>query len=213
MVVVLLQLYQLIPFSMTFTLVQGHSNVRHQITFWGCWVVVFFCLFGFFWGGLFLFYVSDEIQVVCNWKTWTTACMEFYFLSWWLSREDSWCISLPNKKLNIVLFFGGFVCLFAPQWGAAEQKLKFHLVRTQSLNVLPLKPGVGQYIATHTTLTARDFFLISTLPVHSPAFFPKPILIFPVLAMANTWFLCRPAEWNRSPCWRHFLCWVSAEYE
>ena len=39
------------------------------------------------------------------------------------------------------------------------QKLKSHLVRTQSLNVLPLKPGVGQYIAMHATLTARDFFL------------------------------------------------------
>ena len=39
------------------------------------------------------------------------------------------------------------------------QKLKSHLVRTQSLNVLALKPGVGQYIAIHATLTARDFFL------------------------------------------------------
>ena len=39
------------------------------------------------------------------------------------------------------------------------QKLKSHLVRTQSLNILPLKPGVGQYIAIHATLTARDFFL------------------------------------------------------
>ena len=39
------------------------------------------------------------------------------------------------------------------------QKLKSHLVRTQSLNVLPLKPRVGQYIAKHATLTARDFFL------------------------------------------------------
>ena len=77
-----------------------------------------------------------------------------------------------------------------------------HLVRTQSLNVLPLKPGVGQYIAIHATLTSRDFssLLISTLPVHSPAFIPKPFPIFPVLAVANTWFLCRPAEWNRSPC-------------
>ena len=37
------------------------------------------------------------------------------------------------------------------------QKLKSHLVRTQSLNVFPLKPGVGQYIAIHATLTARDF--------------------------------------------------------
>ena len=39
------------------------------------------------------------------------------------------------------------------------QKFKSHLVRTQSLNVLPIKPGVNQYIAIHATLTARDFFL------------------------------------------------------
>ena len=39
------------------------------------------------------------------------------------------------------------------------QKLKSHPMRTQSLNVLPLKPGVSQYIAIHATLTARDFFL------------------------------------------------------
>ena len=32
-------------------------------------------------------------------------------------------------------------------------------MKTQSLNVLPLKPGVGQYIAIHATLTARDVFL------------------------------------------------------
>ena len=28
-------------------------------------------------------------------------------------------------------------------------------------NVLPLKPGVGQYIVIHVTLTARDLFLAS----------------------------------------------------
>ena len=44
------------------------------------------------------------------------------------------------------------------------QKLKSHLVRTQSLNVLPLKPGVGQYMAIHATLTARDFFLAYFYP-------------------------------------------------
>ena len=32
-------------------------------------------------------------------------------------------------------------------------------MRTQSLNMLPSKPGEGQYIAIHATLTARDFFL------------------------------------------------------
>ena len=44
------------------------------------------------------------------------------------------------------------------------QKLKSHLVRTQSFNVLPLKPGVGQYTAIHATLTARDFFLAYFYP-------------------------------------------------
>ena len=44
------------------------------------------------------------------------------------------------------------------------QKLKSHLVRTQSLNVLSLKPGVGQYIAIHATLTARAFFLANFYP-------------------------------------------------
>ena len=54
------------------------------------------------------------------------------------------------------------------------QKLKSHLVRERSLNVLPLKPGVGQYIAIHAPLTARDFFVAYfNLPVHSPAFFSK----------------------------------------
>ena len=65
------------------------------------------------------------------------------------------------------------------QWGAADAEIEVHLMRTQSSNVLPLKPGVGQYVAIHVTLTARDFFLLlSTLPVHSPAFTPKPLPIF-----------------------------------
>ena len=44
------------------------------------------------------------------------------------------------------------------------QKLKSHLMRTHSLKVLPLKPGVGQYIALLATLTARDFFLANFYP-------------------------------------------------
>ena len=76
------------------------------------------------------------------------------------------------------------------------QKVKSHLVRTQSLNVLPLKPGVGQYIAIHATLTVRDFFLAYFYPSgpFTCIFSPKLLPIFPVLALANTWFLCRPVE-------------------
>ena len=55
------------------------------------------------------------------------------------------------------------------------QKLKSHLVRTQSLNVLPLKPGVGHYIDIHATLTARDFFLAYFYPSGPfTCIFPKP---------------------------------------
>ena len=52
-------------------------------------------------------------------------------------------------------------CPHRPRSGELRtQKLKSHLVRTQRLDVLPLKPGVDQYnIAIHATLTARDFCL------------------------------------------------------
>ena len=63
------------------------------------------------------------------------------------------------------------------------QKLKSHPVRTQSLKVLPLKPGVGQYKAIHATLTAKDFFLANFYP-SGPfnCIFSKPLQsFFPVL--------------------------------
>ena len=44
------------------------------------------------------------------------------------------------------------------------QKLKSHLMRIQSLKVLPLNAGVGQYIAMYATLTARDFFFANFYP-------------------------------------------------
>ena len=68
-------------------------------------------------------------------------------------------------------------------------------MRTQSLNVLPLIPAVGQYIVIHAKLAARDFFLAYFYP-SSPftCISAKPLPISPVLAAANTWFLCWPAE-------------------
>ena len=44
------------------------------------------------------------------------------------------------------------------------QKLKSHLLRTQSSKVLPSRPGAGPYIALHATPTARDFFLANFYP-------------------------------------------------
>ena len=59
------------------------------------------------------------------------------------------------------------------------QKLESHLLRTQSLKVLPLNPGTGQYIATHATLTAKDFFLSNCHPFDPfTCIFRKPLPSF-----------------------------------
>ena len=108
---------------------------------------------------------------------------------------DDWAI---NVRLLIVVFVVVLLLLLLLLSRSGElrtQKLKSHLVRTQSLNVLPLKPGVGQYIAIHATLTARDLFLAYIYPCGPfTCIFSKLLPIFPVLDVANTWFLCRPAE-------------------
>ena len=79
-----------------------------------------------------------------------------------------------------------------PQWGSADVEMNVLSVENTELKASPLKRGVGQYIAIHAALTARDFFL--AFLVHSPAFFPKPLPVFPVFAVADTWLLCRSAE-------------------
>ena len=59
------------------------------------------------------------------------------------------------------------------------RKIRSHLWRIQSSNLVPFKSGIGQYIAMHATLMARDFFCANFYrSVHSPALFPKPVLIF-----------------------------------
>ena len=80
-------------------------------------------------------------------RTQTHTCTHLYICT---ERERG--VTYPNHSEQWILR--------NPRSGELRtQKLKSHLVRTQSLNVLPLKPGVGQYIAKHATLTARDFFL------------------------------------------------------
>ena len=59
------------------------------------------------------------------------------------------------------------------------QKLKSHLMRTQSLKVLPFKSRVGQHIAMHAMLTAMDFFLANFYPsVPFICIFSKPLPSF-----------------------------------
>ena len=61
-------------------------------------------------------------------------------------------------------------------------------MRTQSLEVLSLKPEVAQYIAMHAVLTARDFFLANFHPSgpFTCIFFQNLSRFFAVLAAADT---------------------------
>ena len=64
---------------------------------------------------------------------------------------------------SIVIYAAEVLC-GSPQRNLRTQNLNSHLLRTQNLQVLPLKPRVCQCIATHSTLTARDFFLANFYP-------------------------------------------------
>ena len=79
-----------------------------------------------------------------------------------------------------------------PQWGAADAEIKVPSGENTELKLSPFQAW-SRSVYSHTCYAYcqgfLSFLLISTLPVHSPAFFPKPLPIFPVLAVANTWFL------------------------
>ena len=116
------------------------------------------------------------------------------------TADDSFTSTCSWHVIILWGYWFSFPCLLHPSsssqprsWELRTQKLKSHMVRTRSLNVPPLKPGVGQYIAIHSTLTARDFFLSYFYP-HSPAFFAKPLPIFSCVGCGYHRFLCRPAE-------------------
>ena len=65
-------------------------------------------------------------------------------------------LTLLVPSLTLAIFLDPSFSPTGPHSGELRtQKLKSHLARTQSLNVFPLKPGVGQYIAIHATLIAR----------------------------------------------------------
>ena len=112
------------------------------------------------------------------------------------------CLSLP-----VYWYFIPSSLVTCPWSGELRtQKLKSHHVKTQSLNVLPLKPIVGQYIAMHATLTARDFsLLISTFRSIHLHFFQNLSRYFPVLAVANTGSCVGPQNKIGHPAGYRFL--------
>ena len=81
-------------------------------------------------------------------------------------------------------------------------------MRTQSVNVFPLKPGVGQSIAICATLTARDFFLAYFYPSGPFNFIFSKIShsFLPVLIVANTGSCVGPQNKIGHPVECRFPC-------
>ena len=94
----------------------------------------------------------------------------------------------------------------SPQWGAADADIKVPSGENTP-DVLPLKPGVGQYIAIHDTLTARDFFLAYFY--HS-----GPFTCFFSKTSSNFVRSCVSLQ-NKigQPAGCRFPCWVPAAYK
>ena len=86
----------------------------------------------------------------------------FFFITTVCFSPDVW--TRASKMLIVTVHECVFVLSCFRNGELRTQKLKSHLVKTQNLNVLPFKPGAGQYIAIHATLTARDFFLAYFYP-------------------------------------------------
>ena len=126
-------------------------------------------------------------------------------VSWTMARVTVANIVLPTPTL----------CLISRSEELRTQKLKSHLMRTQSLNVLPLKPGVGHYIAIYATLTAKDFFLAYFYPSgpFTCFFFQNLSRFFPVLAVADTGSCVGLQNKIGQPAGCRFPCSVPTEYK
>ena len=111
------------------------------------------------------------------WKMWVYDLIRFGLAGWW--QKLSCCNFLGHYKCDeCQTLRDGTTHWALPIHSCSEelctQKLKSHLVRTQCLNILPEKPGVGQYIAIHATLTAWGLFLAYFYPsVPFTCIFPK----------------------------------------
>ena len=88
---------------------------------------------------------------------------------------DAYCFQVCQHVVHTACFCSGVLC-------TAYAEIKIPSVEnTELTNVLLLKSGLGQNIATHASPTTRNFLLvlISAIPVRWPSFFPSPLLLNP----------------------------------
>ena len=83
-----------------------------------------------------------------------------------------------------------------PQWGAADAEIKVPSGENTELKRSPFQAW-SRSVYSNTCYAYCQGFLPCLFLSSGPFtgfFSPKPLPIFPVFAVANTWFLCRPAE-------------------
>ena len=82
-----------------------------------------------------------------------------------------------------------------PQWGAADAEIKVPSCENTELKRSPFKAW-SKSVYSHTCYAYCQGFLsyFYTSGPFTCIFFENLSRFFPVLAVANTWFLCRPAE-------------------
>ena len=125
-----------------------------------------------------------------NFKTKSSALFIYYHF--YLLEE-----SRPSRTKHLLRRLIPLMLSFA-RIGSGEtrtQKFKTHMLRTQSSEVLPFKPGAGPHIAMHATLTTR-YFLLSTFYPYGPftcILPPKPLQSFSCIGCGQHRFLCGPA--------------------
>ena len=122
------------------------------------------------------------------------------------------CWKLPIAScllftLDVILCLN--VCIDnSSQSGAADAEIKVSSGENTELKRSPFK-GWGRSEYSHTCYAYCQgfppFLFLSFRSIHLH-FFPKPLPISPVLTVANTWFLCRPAEKKGYPAGRRFPC-------
>ena len=76
-------------------------------------------------------------------------------------------LSLPTPPYSVLVSVSVFMALSGGRLSwlvKLPTRATYHQALLHRLNVLPLQPGVGQCIAIHAMLTARDFFLAYFYP-------------------------------------------------
>ena len=140
----------------------GWLGSNHQLTNWLLFSFLFF-LFLIFFSALLFFITPQSVTIFL------LPQLLLQFLSPFLFALFLFCCCFKIVFLLVLLDFLFLLISQAlsrlppPQWGAADAEIS--LIRWErSLNVLPLKPGVGQHIASHATPAAGDFFLAYFYP-------------------------------------------------